>query len=196
MLRLPAPLVLASASPRRLDLLRQAGVEPAVEPADVDETPPPGASPESLAVGLARTKAQEVAARHAGEALVVLGADTVVVVDGRILGKPVDVADATRMLTELSGRAHRVLTGVALVDARTGRTVDGLARTDVRMRHLDADEVAAYVATGEPLDKAGAYGIQGRAAVFIEGIDGDYTNVVGLPLPLVDVLLRQLHLSP
>ncbi|QGG96832.1 Maf family protein [Actinomarinicola tropica] len=192
MLRPPAPLVLASASPRRLDLLRQAGVEPAVEPADVDETSPPGATPESLAVGLARTKAQEVAAGHAGEDLVVLGADTVVVVDGRILGKPTDADDAARMLSALSGRTHHVVTGVALVDARTGRTVDGLARTDVRMRHLDAEEVAAYVATGEPLDKAGAYGIQGLAAVFVEGIEGDYTNVVGLPLPLVDVLLRQL----
>lgn len=192
MIVIDVPLILASASPRRLDLLRQVGVEPVVEPADVDETLVPGADVTTSVLGLARAKARAVARAHTGEAVLVLGADTLVVVDGAPLGKPVDAADAVTMLTRLSGRSHQVVTAVAVVDAATGRATDGIALTTVRMRPLDADEIDLYVATGEPLDKAGAYGIQGRAAVFVEGIEGDFTNVVGLPLPLVHRLVAEL----
>lgn len=187
------PLILASASPRRVELLRQVGVEPQVEPADVDEELAPGADVSTSVLRLAREKARTVAARHQGEAVLVLGADTLVVVGGVALGKPTDPDDAAAMLTSLSGRSHQVLTAVAVVDAASGRATDGLAVTTVRMRRIDAGEIAAYVATGEPLDKAGAYAIQGRAAVFVEGIEGDFTNVVGLPLPLVHRLVGELR---
>lgn len=192
MLVVDVPLILASASPRRLDLLRQVGVEPVVEPADVDETLTPGADVTSSVLGLARAKADAVARAHTGEAALVLGADTLVVVDGQPLGKPGDDAEATSMLERLSGRSHQVVTAVALVDTAGGRRTDGIALTTVRMRTIDAEEIALYVATGEPLDKAGAYAIQGRAAVFVEGIEGDFTNVVGLPLPLVHRLVAEL----
>ena len=186
-------LVLASASPRRLELLRQIGIEPLVEPAHVDETVPEGTSPEEAVVALAESKAREVVAHHRGEDLVVLGADTLVVVDGTALGKPEDDAAAAEMLSRLSGRTHQVVTGVAVIAAATGETRSGRATTEVRMRPLSDGEIAAYVASGEPHDKAGAYAIQGRAAVFVEGIVGDHSNVVGLPLPLLDRLLADLR---
>ena len=187
-----APIVLASASPRRLDLLRQIGVEPVVEPADVDETVPPGIDVSSAVLALARVKAAAVATRHWGEPTLVLGADTLVVVDGSPLGKPADADEAVDMLRRLSGRSHQVVTAVALVDAADGRSTDGIALTTVRMREIEPVEIERYVATGEPLDKAGAYAIQGQAAVFVEGIEGDFTNVVGLPLPLVHRLVAEL----
>lgn len=186
-------LVLASASPRRLQLLRQIGIEPLVEPAHVDETMTDGTPPEEAVVALAESKAREIADRHRGEDLVVLGADTLVVVDGTALGKPEDDAAAAEMLRRLSGRTHQVVTGVAVIATATGDSRTGLATTEVRMRPLADDEIAAYVASGEPRDKAGAYAIQGRAAVFVEGIVGDHSNVVGLPLPLVDRLLAELR---
>lgn len=192
MLTLDVPLILASASPRRLELLRPVGVEPVVEPADVDETVAPGTDVSAAVLRLARAKAGAIAARHEGEPALVLGADTLVVVDGQPLGKPRDRAEAAAMLGTLSGRGHQVLTAVALIDARSARRTDGIALTTVRMRSLSPTEIARYVATDEPLDKAGAYAIQGRAAVFVEGIEGDYTNVVGLPLPLVHRLVAEL----
>jgi septum formation protein len=178
------PLILASASPRRRELLVQAGLdfEVRTSAAEEDATDHP-ADPAAYAERLARIKAEDVALGV--DQGVIIGADTVVVLDGEIINKPTDDADALRMLTALQGRAHQVITGVAVLDVRDGTVVRRLVRsvsTEVRMRAAGEAELAAYVATGEPRDKAGAYGIQGRAAVFIEGITGDYFNVVGLPL--------------
>ena len=186
------PLVLASASPRRRELLLAAGFVFEVDVADVDETRFPGERAGAYARRVALAKAEAVAARHPDA--IVLGADTVVVLDGDgdaedVLGKPVDDADAVRMLTALAGRAHRVLTAVALVGQ--GATVDALEETVVWMQALTPTEIIAYVESGEPRDKAGAYGIQGRASRFIAKIEGSYTNVVGLPVAGVDALLRR-----
>ncbi len=180
-------IVLASASPRRRELLAQVGYSFVVEPADVDESVLSGETPVAHTQRLAREKAL-VAARRAGTGIV-LAADTVVVVDGSILGKPSDREDAVRMLTLLSGRGHRVVTGVAVLDAATGRMDVRNSITGVWFRALSAREIAAYVATGEPLDKAGAYGIQERGALLVERLEGCYFNVVGLPLSLVGIML-------
>lgn len=172
-------IILASASPRRRELLSLSPLPFTIEPAKGTEPPvDPTLSPEENVLRLAALKAEEVAARHP-EALVI-GCDTVVAVDGDILGKPIDEEDAARMLRALSGREHAVYTGVCLLSPEGGERF--CERTAVRFRSLSAQEIAWYVSTGEPLDKAGAYGIQERAAMFIEGIDGDYANVVGLPL--------------
>jgi septum formation protein len=180
-------LVLASASPRRRELLAAAGFTFEVDAADVDETRRPGENAPEYAGRVAREKAQAVAARHPNAA--VLGADTIVVVDGRVLGKPVDDADARRMLRALSGRAHDVLTAVALI--ADGDILTELARTTVWMRPLSDQEINAYVSSGEPRDKAGAYAIQGLASRFVTRIDGEYANVVGLPISMVDGLLAR-----
>jgi septum formation protein len=178
-------LVLASASPRRRELLAAAGFAFDVDAADVDETRHHGESAPDYAGRVAREKAQAVAARHPNAA--VLGADTVVVVDDDVLGKPADDADARRMLRALSGRAHEVLTAVALIAA--GEILAEIARTTVWMRPLSDREIDAYVSSGEPMDKAGAYAIQGLASRFVTRIDGEYANVVGLPISLVDRLV-------
>jgi septum formation protein len=183
-------LVLASASPRRRELLARLGLEFEVRPADADETPLAGETPEAMVLRLALAKAR--AAARPGEAA--LGADTVVAVDGVLLGKPADDADARRMLAALSGRAHEVWTGVAVVEVPSGaggrrRERARACRTEVVFRSLSAAEIDAYVASGEPRDKAGAYAIQGGAAAFVARVEGDFTNVVGLPLPLVEELL-------
>ena len=188
------PLVLASASPRRAEILRAAGWEFEARPADVDEALRPGEAPDAYVTRLAREKAEAVAA--ALPSGLVLGADTTVVADGQVLAKPSDAEDARRMLRLLSGRWHEVLTGVALVRAGEGRALVGCGRTRVRFCEMAEEEIEAYVATGEPADKAGAYAIQGRAALFIEGIEGDYWNVVGLPLRLVYKLARGLDDNP
>jgi septum formation protein len=155
---------------------------------DVDETPREGEAAEVYVRRLAQEKAGAVAsARLFG---LVLGADTVVVVEGDILGKPRDAEDAGRMLRRLSARTHEVLTGVALVRAETGRLVSGVARTRVRFAELSDGEIERYVESGEPFDKAGAYAVQGRASLFIEAIEGEYWNVVGLPIRLVYELAR------
>jgi septum formation protein len=189
-----ALIILASNSPRRRELLEQAGIGYVPEPADVDESVTPGESPEGYAVRLALAKASKTAGDHSEG--VVLGADTIVVLDGDILGKPADAGDAARMLARLSGRTHRVLTGVALVDARTGRSVTACEETSVRMREISPEEISGYVATGEPMDKAGAYGIQGRASVFVEGVTGCFFNVVGLPVARVWRMLREFGVRP
>ena len=181
-------LVLASRSPRRAALLTRAGYRFEVAPADIDERRRDGEAPRELVRRLAREKAAAVAPRHPGA--VVLGADTLVVVDGAVLGKPDGAAGAAAMLRRLSGRAHEVLTGVAL--RADGRCRDGVQSTRVVFRALGPDEVAWYVATGESADKAGSYSIQGRASRFVTRIEGSYTNVVGLPIELVDGLLREL----
>lgn len=184
-------IVLASASPRRRELLAQVGIPFEVMPTDVPEHGRPEAEPAALAEALALEKAQAAAARVA-EGLV-LGADTIVVVDSRVLGKPADAADARAMLRLLSGRTHQVITGVALIDRQSGTTRHtdvAHATTDVTFLPWSDEDIDAYLRTGEPLDKAGAYAIQGYASLLIEGICGCYFNVVGLPLALVAQMLR------
>jgi len=177
-------LVLASASPRRSELLRAAGIEFTVRVADIDETILPDESPEEYVLRLAREKAQAVA--QDGEW--VLGADTTVVINGEIAAKPVDAEDARRMLRLLEGEWHEVLTGVALVGG--GQTLAEVAVTRVKFAEMTEAEIDWYVATGEPMDKAGAYGIQGYAARFVESIEGSYSNVVGLPVQVVYRMLE------
>lgn len=180
-------MILASASPRRRELLTQIGVLFTVDPADIDESLLVQEAPLAYVERMAREKAQAVAVRHPGDT--VLGSDTTVVCDGAILAKPVDRDDAVRMLTALSGRSHQVLTAVALVTGERVRSQ--VVTTEVRFRELSIDEIHAYVATGEPMDKAGAYGIQGFGAVFVADMKGSYSNVVGLPLTETAALLRQ-----
>ena len=184
----PAPrVVLASASPRRRELLALVGIGHEVRPADVDESVHPGEEPAAYVERLARAKAEAVAAR-APEALVV-GSDTTVVVDGEILGKPTDEDDARRMLRALSGRTHVVLTAVAV--ARGARVESAVERVSVTFRALDDAEIARYIATGEPMDKAGSYGIQGFGATIVARIEGDYFAVMGLALGRLVALLRR-----
>jgi len=174
----PPRLVLASASPRRRELLAQLGLEADVMPPEVDETYPEGEDPATHAERLAREKAEWVAARVEGAWAV--GGDTVVVSGDRLLGKPGSEDEAVAMLLALSGREHEVLSAVAV--AGGGPTLAALGRARVRFRRFGADVARAYAATGEPMDKAGAYGIQGRGAALVDGIDGDYYTVVGFPI--------------
>jgi septum formation protein len=180
-------LILASASPRRQELLRNARIAFAVEPAHIAEDPLPNERARDCAERLAREKALAVAGKRPND--VVLGADTVVVIDGQILGKPVDAADAVHMLRRLSGRVHQVITGVCLVAG--GQWSVGSETTSVTMAEISEKEIAEYVASGEPMDKAGAYAIQGMASRWIPRIDGDYGNVVGLPVALVWRMMRK-----
>jgi len=174
------PLVLASASPRRLALLRQIGLEPSsIDPAEIDEAALPNETARRLAVRLARAKALAIAGRHPGA--YVIAADTVVAAGRRLLAKPADAADAERMLRLLSGRAHRVLTSVAAA-APDGRVAGRLSETRVRFKRLTGEEIASYLASGEWEGKAGAYGVQGLAGGFVTGLNGSYSGVVGLPL--------------
>ena len=184
-------LILASASPRRRELLTQAGYRYEVQPSSIPESRRPGEDAIRFATRLAREKAEEVFARHQPSItpLMVLGADTVVVCDGEVMGKPADAADATRMLLLLSGRTHQVVTGVAVVWG-LGSAEVAAELTQVTMHTLSPQEVADYVASGEPMDKAGAYAIQGYAGRWIPRIHGCYFNVVGLPLALVTSLLE------
>ncbi|HEX7547246.1 MAG TPA: Maf family protein [Gemmatimonadaceae bacterium] len=180
-------VILASASPRRRQLLLLVGIDHEVRPADVDESLLPGETPVAHAERLARAKAHAVAEREPGA--VVIAADTIVVVDGEVLGKPLDARGARTMLRRLSGRTHTVLTAIAV--ARASRTESAVESVDVTFRPLSDDEIDAYIATGEPMDKAGAYGIQGYGATIVERVDGDYFSVMGLGLRrLVDLLER------
>ncbi len=184
-------LILASASPRRRELLTQAGLAFSIEPAQINEDPLPDEPAAAYVQRLAIEKAQAIAALHRVdlEEVTVLAADTCVVIDGQILGKPLDPADAARMLTLLSGRTHAVMTGIAAVNQSSiGADVE---ITQVTMNLIPLNEIQAYVATGEPLDKAGAYAIQGYAARWIPRIEGDYFNVVGLPIARVIALLQE-----
>lgn len=172
--------MLASQSPRRAEILRQAGISFTVRTALVDETPLPGEAPEEYVRRLAEEKARAV---EAAPAETVLGADTTVVVDGQILAKPEDAADATRMIRLLAGRGHDVLTGICL--RRGSQSIRDFASTRVWFAAMSEREIAEYVASGEPMDKAGGYAIQGRASKFVERIEGCYFNVMGLPVGLV-----------
>lgn len=184
-------LVLASASPRRRELLTAAGFEFDVDAGDADETPAPGEPPSTYVLRIARLKAESVAARYPDRP--VLGADTAVVVGNQMLGKPADAADASRMLAHISAQAHEVLTGVAL--AFRGQVYAEVEHTTVWVAKLTPEEIAWYVASGEPMDKAGAYAIQGLASRFIPRIEGSYTNVVGLPVARVVQLLGRAGLA-
>lgn len=182
-------VILASASPRRLELLKQIGLEPIVCPADYAEETGAESEAQKVVLDNARGKCHAVSKLH-GDDLPVIAADTVVVYGGRILGKPKDAAEAVKMLSELSGRKHKVLTGVAV--SYHGSAAVEVCETEVYFRTLSDNEIKSYVATGEPLDKAGAYGIQGKGAVFVEKIDGCYNNVVGLPLTRLHLMLAKL----
>jgi septum formation protein len=182
-------LILASASPRRQELLRNAAIPFEVQPADIDETPLAGESPRDCAERLAQEKAITVSRKRPQD--YILGADTIVVIDETILGKPLDHADAARMLRLLSGRTHEVITGVCIFDPIAGDTEQASETTRVTMRELSDDEIRDYIATDEPMDKAGAYAIQGIASRWIPRIEGDYSNVVGLPVALVCSMLKK-----
>lgn len=183
-------LVLASASPRRQELLQRAGIAFTVQPADIPEILQHGETPKEFAERLAKEKAVAVLAQRPRD--FVLGADTIVVVDDQILGKPKDAQDGIRMLRMLSGRSHQVITGVCLASPERESFIDVRSEpTTVTMTELSDEDIQSYVVTGEPLDKAGAYAIQGRASRWISRIEGDYFNVVGLPVSLVYRMLRE-----
>jgi nucleoside triphosphate pyrophosphatase len=187
-------LILASASPRRAEILRDAGFHFDVVPSSVDETPFPDESPRSLVQRLAAAKAELVASRTTGTAIV-LAADTVVTLNNRIFGKPRNTDDARQMLEALSGRTHLVLTGVTLIRLADSARRSFIESTQVYFAQLSSDEITRYLATSEPHDKAGAYAIQGRAGRYIPRIEGDYFNVVGLPLARVAQALTDLGFS-
>lgn len=200
-----AELILASGSPRRRDLLASIGIQCEVAPVDIDETPQANESPEHYVLRLAREKAQAgfaaLAQRTAGQTAGwrVLGADTALALDGRILGKPRDEADAREMLLSLSGRSHQVLSGVALCHGDAGRDMrcaSELVESRVTFRTITPEEAARYWATGEPADKAGGYAIQGLGAVFVSHLEGSYSAVVGLPLHETAELLSKAGVQP
>ena len=185
-------LILASGSPRRAEILTSVGWEFTKDSADIDETEREGESPEDYVQRLAREKAEAVARKY--ENALVLGADTTVVIHHKIIGKPVDLEDAKRMLKMLSGHWHEVLTGVALVqisDFKFQISNIGMQRTRVKFAEMSDEEIEFLAENGEPLDKAGAYAVQAQAALFIEGIEGDYWNVVGLPVSLVYEMVKK-----
>lgn len=186
MIELPK-LILASGSPRRSEILASVGWKFTKHVADIDESEHEGEPPEDYVVRLAREKAEAVASEYPNE--IVLGADTTVVINGQIIGKPVDLDDAHRMLRMLAGNWHDVLTGVAIV--RGGTTRSDIQRTRVKFATMSEAEIKFLAERGDPLDKAGAYAVQAQAALFIEGIEGDYWNVVGLPVRLVYNLLQK-----
>ncbi len=185
-------LVLASASPRRREILTAGGISHVVRPADIDESVFSGIEPKLMVQLLAAGKAA-AAAENADEWL--LGADTVVTLDGKVLGKPKDEAEAVEMLTMLSGKTHFVYTGIALICARDGRMKTHCEETSVTFRNLSEAEICAYVATGEPMDKAGAYGIQGKGGALVAKTEGDFQNVVGLPLAAVKRLFADMQIG-
>ena len=182
-------VILASQSPRRRELLGLTGIPFTVRVADIDETMDPAAAPFDEVARLSREKAMAVPREDSD---VVIAADTIVVCDGQTLGKPTDEADAFRMLRMLSGRDHQVMTGLTVL--RGGKAVTHTEVTDIHFRPLSDTEIRAYIATGEPMDKAGSYGIQGGASLFVTGIEGDYFNVVGLPVCRLAMILRSFGL--
>ena len=186
-------IILASASPRRKEILEMLGVKDMrIIPAVGEEQPPRGAGPADTVIALALAKAREVACQ-AAEDETVIAADTIVWHEGRILGKPRSREEAASMLASLSGNTHTVYTGVAVISG--GREISGAEETSVSFRPLTAEEIESYISTGEPMDKAGAYGAQGRASVFVQGIRGDFFNVMGLPVCLLDGMLKKLGMS-
>lgn len=192
------PIILASASPRRQELIRMLGLPVTLMPGNADETTPAHWTPRQIVEGLSERKAaaaaeklQDVSPRRG----IVVGSDTIVVLDGKVMGKPSDEQEAERMLRELAGATHEVYTGVTCLRLSDGRTATSHRITRVKMRPLSSGQISRYVATGEPLDKAGAYGIQGLGALLVESIEGCYFNVVGLPLSLLAVQLEQFDIT-
>jgi septum formation protein len=182
-------IILASASPRRRELLRQLGLTFEVIPSKIEEDVKYGEEPCEHVLRLARLKAQEIARDQ--DSAVIIAADTIVVLGGEILGKPKDEEEAFEILSQLSGRVHRVFTGFCVLDASDGSEYSEAVESKVRFKHLSPEEIRGYIKTGEPMDKAGAYAVQGRGSYMIKEIQGSYTNVVGLPLcELVEVLAR------
>ncbi|MFX0558986.1 nucleoside triphosphate pyrophosphatase [Tepidibacillus infernus] len=181
-------IILASSSPRRREILELIGISFLVHPSDVDEGYNESNSPEDIVKQLATRKAMDIASYY--QEGIIIGADTIVVLDGQILGKPKDEEDAFQMLNRLQGRSHQVFSGVAVVDAKTREVKASYQMTKVYMDPLSEEEIRLYIATKEPMDKAGSYGIQGFGAIFIEKIEGDYFNVVGLPVALLSTLLK------
>ena len=188
----PQGIILASASPRRSELLEQVGVRFQVIPSDTDEVLLAGETAEAHAVRLSRDKALDVARRQTIAGRWFIGSDTIVVLDGAILGKPAGAAAARAMLKSLSGRHHRVVSGYAVHDRVSGRTISAAVMTKVFFKELTSREIEGYIATGEPFDKAGAYAIQGIGSFMVPRIEGSYTNVVGLPLCEVIAALEEL----
>ena len=182
--------ILASMSPRRKEILECMGLEFSVEPSDVDENIDV-TLPELLVKELSLLKAADIASKHEGEDVLIIAADTVVAFDGEILGKPKDAKDAMRMLNMLSGATHSVFTGYCVTDAKSGKAIAKCSETKVTFRELGESEIAEYIESGEPMDKAGAYGIQGGAGKFVTETDGEYTNVVGLPKEALTKLLKE-----
>jgi septum formation protein len=183
-------LILASQSPRRADILKQVGLQFIVQASEIDEAQFDSSwTPIDMVMNLAFRKAQKVAQSFTKG--VIIGADTIVVIEGEILGKPSSPAEAMKMLSCLSGKEHSVFTGVALLEVPSGRQAISFAETKVQFRCLEPAEIANYVATGEPLDKAGAYGIQGKGAILVEKINGCYFNVVGLPVAKLVTMLKK-----
>ncbi|MCF6096590.1 Maf family protein [Thermovorax subterraneus] len=180
-------LILASASPRRKELLKQIGLDFEIMPSAIDETVPPGIAPAVAAVKLAENKALNVASRI--EDGIVIAADTIVALGDRILGKPKDEEEARKMLESLSGRWHKVFTGIAVIDSSLSRKITDCEESRVKFKNLSSSEIENYIKTGEPMDKAGAYGIQGKGALLVEKIEGCYYNIVGLPVFKLSLLL-------
>lgn len=181
-------IILASASPRRRELIKNLGIEYEVRTADCEEETVPGEHPKDTVIRLSRTKALWVAERETAPAIVI-GADTVVAIDDEILGKPANRNEAAKMLRELSGRTHRVYTGMTVTDGN--KTVSEYVRTDVKFYELSDKQIESYVSTGEPMDKAGAYGIQEYGSLLVKSISGDYFNVVGLPVSRLRRVLNE-----
>jgi septum formation protein len=186
-------IVLASASPRRAELLGQIGLTFEIDPASGAEPPFTGGDPHEYARGLSLGKAREVVPRH--KDALIIAADTFGMVEGRFIGKPHTAPEAARMLSGLSGKPHAVITGFTVIDTKTSRAVSRSVETVVFFRKLAPEEITAYAATGEPLDKAGAYAIQGKGAVLVERIEGDYANVVGLPLAALGEVLKDFGIN-
>ncbi len=183
------PLILASASPRRREILEKVGLRFRVDESGCEERITPGLSPATLARSLSRQKAEAVAAKY--KDAIIVAADTFIVYESEILGKPHTAREAIRMLKSLSGRAHTVITGFTIIDTGSGKKISKSVKTKVCFKKLSSKDIDAYVKTGEPLDKAGAYAIQGLGAALIDKIEGDFLNVVGLPLDALLKVLRE-----
>ena len=186
----PTPVILASQSPRRVELLKTVIKNFQVIPSNIDETFKSNLSPEENAVFLSRRKAAWVSKDHPHS--LVIGADTLVVLENKIIGKPIDTEDACQILRRLSGREHRVITGVAIIHSKT---ISSFSISRVRIKHLTQSEIISYVNSGEPMGKAGAYAIQGQGSFLVESYEGSYSNIVGLPVDMLKILLKKFNFS-
>jgi septum formation protein len=191
--KLNTKIVLASASPGRAALLKQLGITFHVARSDIDEKLNATEDPRRQALDLSREKAAAAAAKYRNA--IVIAADTLGLFEGEVIGKPTDAADAGRMLKRLSGNIHTVITGLTVTDTGSGKTISSCVETRVHIKELSDDEIAAYIKTGEPLNKAGAYGIQGLGGALVDWIEGDYSNVVGLPLSCLAGILKDFGIS-